>query len=319
MQYRRLGRAGIQVSEIALGSWLTYGTVTDQAVGEACVRQAYDLGINHFDCANVYGAEPHAAEAFLATALAPFERSTYILTTKAFWPVGQRPNQRGLSRKHLRHQLERSLRALDTDYVDIFYCHRYDPDCELEEVLGALDDFITEGKVLYAGVSEWNLSQIAEAARIGQRLGTRPVRASQPAYNLLHRDIEAEILPLCLTLGIGVVAFSPLAQGLLTGKYRDGQAPPPGSRAAAPEVSHFVARSLNAETMATVGRLQKVGQEAGLSLVQLALGFVLRQPGISSALIGASRPEQVRDNVSAVGITLSDEVMAAVEKALVGP
>ncbi len=316
MQYRRLGRSGIRVSEIALGSWLTYGTVTEQDVGEACVRTAYELGVNHFDCANVYGNRPHAAEEFLAKALRPFDRSSYVLTTKAFWPVGDGVNQRGLSRKHLRVELERSLRALETDFVDIFYCHRYDPDTELEEVLDTLNDFVSQGKVLYAGISEWTVSQIADAARVGERLGLRPLRASQPIYNLLNRNIEPEILPLCEKLGIGVVAFSPLAQGLLTGKYRAGEVPPQGSRAATQEISNFVSRSLNHETLETVKRLAQVAEEAGLSLVQLALAFVLRQRAVSSALIGASRPEQVLENVSAVEIRLQDDVIQAVEQAL---
>lgn len=316
MQYRRLGRAGIKVSEIALGSWLTYGTVTEEAVGEACVHRAYELGVNHFDCANVYGAEPHAAEKVLAKALRPFPRDRYVLTTKVFWPVGEAPNQRGLSRKHLRHQLEESLRALGTEYVDILYCHRFDPETELEEVLTTLDDFVREGKVLYPGISEWKVSQMAEAVALGERLGLRPLRASQPIYNLLNRYIEPEILPFSERHGIGLVVFSPLAQGLLTGKYRSGRPLPAGSRAATKEVSGFLSSSLNDQTLARVERLAQVAEQFGLSLTQMALAWVLRHPAVSSALIGASRPEQVEENVKAVEVHLDDKVLAAIERAL---
>ncbi|MDA8192481.1 MAG: aldo/keto reductase family protein [Thermaerobacter sp.] len=316
MQYRRLGRAGIQVSELALGSWLTYGTTTERDVAEQCVHTAYELGINHFDCANVYGAVPHAAESFLGKALKPFDRTSYVLTTKAFWPVGDRPNQAGLSRKHLREQIEKSLRALATDYVDIFYCHRFDPQVELEEILTTLDAFIREGKILYSGVSEWQAAHIAEAAQLAEHWRLHPIRASQPAYNLLHRAIEPEILPLCERLGIGVVAFSPLAQGVLSGKYHWGTVPPAGSRATHPDTAHFVARHLTEATLRRVDRLGQVARAAGMELPQLALAWVLRQPGVSSALIGASRPEQVKANVAAVGATLSPEVLAAVDQAL---
>lgn len=318
MQYRRLGRAGVKVSEIALGSWLTYGTVTEEAVGEACVHRAYELGINHFDCANVYGAEPHAAERVLAKALKPFSRDSYVLTTKAFWPVGEGPNQRGLSRKHLRHQLEESLRTLGSDYVDIFYCHRFDPETELEEVLTTLDDFVREGKVLYPGISEWKVSQMAEAVALGERLGLRPIRASQPIYNLLNRYIEPEIVPFSERHGIGLVVFSPLAQGLLTGKYRAGQPLPEGSRAATREVSGFLASSLNEATLARVERLAQVAEQVGLTLTQMALAWTLRLPAVSSALIGASKPEQVEENVRAADVRLDDEALAAIERALNG-
>jgi L-glyceraldehyde 3-phosphate reductase len=313
MQYRRLGRAGIQVSAIALGSWLTYGTVTEETTAIQCVQEAYELGINHFDCANVYGREPHAAEEFLAKALAPFPRHEYVLTTKAFWPVSDKPNQSGLSRKHLFHQVDESLRALKTDYVDIFYCHRFDPNTEVEETLRALDDLVQQGKILYAGISEWQPPEIMEAISVQERLQLRPLRASQPVYNLLNRYIEPGVLPLCEQAGMGLVVFSPLAQGLLTGKYRRGQAIPPGSRAADPAVKSSVERLLTDDRLAKVEQLAALAAELGLTLSQLALAWVLRQPAIASALIGASKPEQIRENVKAVEVTLTPEVLARID------
>ncbi|MCY0878842.1 MAG: aldo/keto reductase family protein [Firmicutes bacterium] len=313
MQYRRLGRAGLQVSAIALGSWLTYGTVTEEDTALKCVQEAFELGINHFDCANVYGSEPHAAERFLAKALAPFPRHEYVLTTKAFWPVSDKPNQRGLSRKHLIHQVEESLRALNTDYVDIFYCHRFDSETDVEETLRTIDDLVQQGKVLYGGISEWQPQHIAEALAVQERLHLRPLRASQPVYNLLNRYIEAAVLPLCQQAGMGLVVFSPLAQGLLTGKYRRGEAAPPGSRAANPAVKSSVTRLLTEDRLAKVEQLAGVAQELGITLSQLALAWVLRQPAVSSALIGASRPEQIRENVKAVDVTLSEEILARID------
>lgn len=314
MQYRRLGRAGIKVSAIGLGSWLTYGHATDIGIAQACIRQAFEAGINHFDSANVYGQVPHAAEAVLATALEPFDRSSYILTTKAFWPVGDGPNDRGLSRKHVFTQVEQSLSALRTDYVDIFYCHRFDPETEVEETLGAIDDLITQGKVLYAGVSEWSEAQTADAVATARRLNLRPIRASQPAYNLFNRGIEAGVLPLCEREGIGVVAFSPLAQGLLTGKYRRGAPLPAGSRATTPRVSPFITRMLTDTRLQQVELLAEVAADLGMTLSQLALAWVLRQPAVASALTGASRPEQVAENVKAAGIVLTDDTLARIDQ-----
>lgn len=316
MKYRRLGKSGIKVSEIALGSWLTYGTVTEQNTAESCVHHAYELGINHFDCANVYGSTPHAAERFLNQALAPFARDSYVLTTKAFWPVGPGVNDRGLSRKHLIAQLDQSLEALGTDYVDIFYCHRYDPDTEMEEILGTIDDQVRAGKILYGGVSEWPAEKIAKAVTVQTALALHPLRASQPVYNMFSRYIEQAVLPLCEQSGIGVVVFSPVAQGLLTGKYRKGQALPEGSRATTKEVSNFITRYLTEENLDKIEALLLVAQDLGLSLSQLALAWILRQPGIASALIGASRPEQITENVKAVDVQLSADVLRRIEDIL---
>lgn len=316
MQYRRLGRAGIEVSAIALGSWLTYGTVTDEKIAQSCVHAAFEAGINHFDCANAYGTEPHAAEKFLSQALEPFDRSEYVLTTKAFWPVGPKPNQRGLSRKHLFHQVDESLKALKTDYIDIFYCHRADPDTEVEETLRAIDDLVRQGKVLYGGISEWQPQQIAEAMVVQDRLQLSPLRASQPVYNMFNRYIEAAVLPLCESAGLGLVVFSPLAQGLLTGKYRKNTPPPEGSRAAEARVGGGITRALTDDNLNRVEQLVTVAKDLGIALSQLALAWVLRQPAISSALIGASRPEQIAENVGALNVKLDEDTLKRIETIL---
>lgn len=316
MEYRRLGRSGIQVSAIALGSWLTYGTVTERETAKACVHEAFELGINHFDCANIYGSEPHAAERFLAEALAPYPRNEYVLTTKAYWPISGKPNQGGLSRKHLFHQVEDSLRALNTDYVDIFYCHRADADTEVEETLRAIDDLVRQGKVLYGGISEWQPHQIADALTVQERLKLNPLRASQPVYNLLNRYIEQGVLPMCEAAGIGLVVFSPLAQGLLTGKYRKGQALPEGSRASTNQVNGSIKRILTEKALETVEELLGLAHELNITLSQLALAWILRQPAIASALIGASKPEQILENVKALDVRLSQETIERIETIL---
>jgi L-glyceraldehyde 3-phosphate reductase len=313
VKYRRVGKSGLKVSEIALGSWLTYGHAHDLETARACVARAYELGVNHFDCANGYGAEPHRAEEFLAEALRPFDRHSYVLTTKAYWPVGPGVHDRGLSRKHLRHEIERSLSALDTDYVDIFYCHRYDPETDLEETWRTLDDLVREGKVLYAGISEWSAANIADGVALTRALNLEPITVNQPGYNLFRRDIELEILPLCRREGIGVVAFSPLAGGLLTGKYRPGQPVPEGSRATGPGAQFL---TLSPERLDKVVRLEAIARDLSLSLTQLALAWVLRRPEVSSALVGASRVAQVEENVGASGVTLSAEVLAAIDEVL---
>lgn len=316
MKYRRVGTTGLKVSEISLGSWLTFGTATDREQALATVRRALDLGINHFDCADVYGHRPGAAEEFLAEALEGVPRHSYVLTTKAFWPVGEGPNDRGLSRKHVVESVNRSLKRLGTDYVDIFYCHRYDPETPLEETLRAIDDLIRQGKVLYAGISEWPAVQIARGARITRELGLHPIAVNQPIYNMLDRKIEPEILPVCREEGIGLVVFSPLAQGVLTGKYRPGRGLPGGTRAADERVNQFMRRFLTEANLARVERLRPIAARLGLSLAQLALAWVLRLPEVASALIGATRPEQLDENVRAAGVTLSGEDLQDIEAAL---
>jgi len=304
------------VSEIALGSWLTYGTVTEKEQALACVKQAYDLGVNHFDCANVYGSTPHAAEEVLAQALAPYARDSYVLTTKAFWPVGSGVNDRGLSRKHIFSEVDKSLKALNVDYVDLFYCHRFDPDTDLEETLRALDDLVTQGKILYAGLSEWPADKIAQGVQLQKQLNLHKFAASQPIYNMFTRYIESAVLPISDEAGIGQVVFSPLAQGVLTGKYKKGQPLPQGTRATTEKISHFVERFLSDEILTKVERLESVAQRLEVSLAQLALAWILRLPSISSALIGATHPEQVVENVKAIDVVLDEATLSEIEAIL---
>lgn len=316
MEYRRLGKSGIKTSEIALGSWLTYGTVTEKERAIACVKQAYELGINHFDCANMYGAEPHAAEVVLGEALMPYRRDSYILTTKAYWPVGPGVNDRGLSRKHIVAEVEKSLQALDADYVDIFYCHRFDPDTDLEETLRAIDDLITQGKILYAGLSEWSADHIATGVQLQREFQLHKFVASQPVYNLFQRYIEPAVVPICDDAGIGQVVFSPLAQGVLTGKYKKGVPAPGGSRATTEKVNQFIKGYLNDDLLGKVENLSHLATELDLSVAQLALAWILRLPSISAALIGATKPEQVVENAKASGVKLSEETLKQIDKIL---
>ena len=316
MEYRRLGKSGIKVSEIALGSWLTYGTVTEKEAAIRTVKEAYDLGINHFDCANVYGSVPHAAEVVLGEALAAYPRDSYVLTTKAYWPVGKGVNDRGLSRKHIFSEVEKSLKSLNVDYVDIFYCHRYDPDTDLEETLRAVDDLVAQGKVLYGGISEWPADRIAAGVQLQKELHLHKIAASQPVYNMLNRYIENAVIPICDEAGIGQVVFSPLAQGVLTGKYKKGQAAPAGSRAATEGVSAFVQRFLTEENFVKVEQLEGIARELDITVSQLALAWILRLPSISSALVGATKPEQIAENAKASGIKLSEDTLKQIEEVL---
>jgi voltage-dependent potassium channel beta subunit len=316
MEYRRLGRAGVRVSTISLGSWLTYGASVAEETAQACVRRAYDLGVNLFDTANAY--HRGAAEEVLGRALKDIPRHSYVLATKAYWPMGDEPTNRGLSRKHLMEQCHASLKRLGADYIDLYQCHRYDTETPLEETLRALDDLVTQGKVLYAGVSEWSAVQIDDAVHLARALNLDKIVSNQPIYNMLTRYIERDIVPLCEREGIGQIVFSPLAQGVLTGKYRTGQAPPQGSRAANPETGPIIENLLRPETLAAVQRLEDVARDVGCSMAQLALAWVLRQPNVSSAITGASRPEQVEENVAAAGITLSADVLSRIDEILTG-
>ncbi|MGE5675473.1 MAG: aldo/keto reductase family protein, partial [Mycobacterium leprae] len=293
MQYRRLGKSGLKLSEIALGSWLTYGTRVEMEQAQACVRKAYELGVNHFDCALVYGTQPHEAERMLGQVLKEFPRNTYTVTSKAFWKVGPSTYDQGLSRKHLMERVEMSLKALDMEYIDIFYCHRYDPDTDLEETLRALDDLVAQGKILYYGFSEWTAAQYEHAAAIVDKRNLRRPVASQPVYNMLERYIEKEVMPVCDREGIGQIVFSPLAQGILTGKYKPGQGAPAGSRGADEKIGRFVQRMMNDETLTKVQKLVPIAERNGLTMAQLALAWILRRPEVTTALIGATRPEQV--------------------------
>lgn len=319
MNYRKIGRYGIKVSEVALGSWLTYGGAYGQDQADACVQRAYDLGINYFDTADVYGAgqtHPGAAEEVLATSLQGIARSSYVLATKTFWPVGDGPNDKGLSRKHIMEQCEASLKRLHTDYVDIFYCHRYDPETPVDEVMRALDDLVHQGKVLYAGVSEWSASQILDGQSTARQLNLNPIIINQPAYNMLNRYIEKEVMAMCDREGLGIAVFSPLAEGVLTGKYRKGQELPKGSRAADPTVGHFVERYLTEDNFAKVEQLSAIAADNSISMAQLALAWILHHREISSVIIGASRPEQIEENVKAVDVVLDDATMTVIDEVL---
>lgn len=314
MKYRKLGGTGLKVSEISLGSWLTYGNSTEKEIAIQTIDEAYELGINFFDTANVYAQG--AAEVVVGEALRKFPRDSYVLATKVFGQMGDKPNQRGLSRKHMMEQAEASLKRLGLDYVDIYYCHRYDPETPLEETLRALEDLVRQGKVLYIGVSEWTAAQMTEAVGIADRRLWDRIVVNQPVYNMLNRYIEKEIIPLGQQKGIGQVVFSPLAQGLLTGKYRRGEAVPAGSRAADPKANHTIGRLLNDEMLTKVEKLDGVAKEAGMPLSRLALAWILRQSNVASALVGATKPEQIRENASASGIRLSDDILARIEEIL---
>lgn len=308
MKYRRLGGSGLKVSEISLGSWLTYGGYVERENAVNAIKQAYDLGINFFDTANVY--EQGAAEELMGEALKAYPRSSYVLATKVFWPMGSGPNDRGLSRKHVIEQANASLKRLGHDYVDIYYCHRHDPDTPMEETLRALDDLVRQGKVLYVGVSEWKASQMAEALAIADKYLLDRIVVNQPVYNMFNRYIEPEIIPLGEKRGIGQVVFSPLAQGLLTGKYTSAQDIPANSRAAKLE---WVKNGITEEKIAQVRQLSEIASDLGIKVSQLALAWILRQPNVASALVGASRPEQITENAQASGIELSADVLERIE------
>jgi voltage-dependent potassium channel beta subunit len=317
MQYRRLGASGLKVSEVCLGSWLTYGNATEDRTAQACVEKAYDLGINFFDTANVYARGE--AETVMGRALRAYPRDSYVIATKVYFPMtdGPMPNNSGLSRKHIMEQCEASLRRLSMDYIDLYQCHRYDPDTPLEETLRALDDLVSQGKILYHGFSQWTAEQIAEAVRFQTEHNMDRFISSQPFYNMLGRGIESSVIPVCEREGIGQIVYSPLAQGLLTGKYRPGQPPPADSRAADPKQNMFLnAGKLDESTLEKVQKLVPIAEAAGLSMPQLALAWCLRQKNVASVIIGASRPSQVEDNAGASGVTLTPETLKSIDEAL---
>jgi voltage-dependent potassium channel beta subunit len=316
VEYRRLGRSGVKVSEISLGSWLTYGGSVAEEQATACVHKAYESGINFFDTANVYMRG--AAEEIVGRALRGFDRDSYFLATKVFFPMGEGPNDRGLSRKHITEQCHASLKRLGVDYVDLYQCHRYDANTPLEETLRTLDDLVRQGKVLYIGVSEWTADQISDALVIAKEMNLDRIVSNQPRYNMIQRQIEVEVVPLSEREGVGQVVFSPLAQGILTGKYRPGEAPEQGTRAADSESNRFMRELMNEEVLSAVEALRSVASDADLSMSQLALAWVLRQENVSSAIIGASRPEQVEDNAGASGAKLSPDIISEIDRILDG-
>ncbi|PLT28794.1 aldo/keto reductase family protein [Peribacillus deserti] len=311
MKYRRLGRSGLKVSEIGLGSWLTYGTAVEEDLSAACIHKAYELGINFFDTANAYNKG--AAELVLGKALKEYQRSSYVLATKVFFSMGKGPNDRGLSRKHIMEQCEASLKRLGVDYIDLYQCHRYDPETPVDETLRALDDLVSQGKILYAGVSEWSASQITDAVHIAKARNLRPLISNQPIYNMLVRYIEKEVLPVSGKEGLGQVVFSPLAQGILTGKYKSGHEVPAASRAANEGTNTWINSYLNDDVLTRVAKLGEIAHSLDVELSQLALAWVLRQPGVSSAIIGASRPEQVEQNVKASGLEIPQNALDEID------
>ena len=314
MQYRRLGRAGVRVSTIALGSWLTYGSSVAEEAAIQCIHKAYELGINFFDTANAYNRG--AAEKVVGGALRDYSRDSFVLATKVYFPMGEGPNDRGLSRKHIMEQCHASLRRLGTDYIDLYQCHRYDTETSLEEVLRALDDLVTHGKALYVGVSEWSAVQIDDAVYTARELNLDRIASNQPVYNMLQRYIERDVLPLCEREGIGQVVFSPLSQGILTGKYKPGQQPQQGTRAADPEAGSFMQDLMNDKVLTAVQNLQTLAQQNGYTLSQMALAWVLRKQIVSAAIIGASRPQQVEENAKASEITLTEDVLHQIDEIL---
>ena len=286
MRYRRLGSSDLEVSEISLGSWLTYGVGVERERAAACVGKAFDLGINFIDTANVYGRG--AAESFLGAVLSGRPRDSYILATKLFFPMSD--TDRGLSRGQIEKQLDASLTRLRTDYVDLYQCHRYDEETSLQETMHALTDAVRSGKVRHIGFSEWPADKIRAATEMA---GVEEFVSSQPQYSLLWRRPEQEVIPLCAANGISQIVWSPLAQGVLTGKYRPGTPPPSGSRATSEEMGGWMDRLMQEDVLQAVERLRPIAAEAGLSLAQFALAWVLREPNVASAIVGASRPEQL--------------------------
>jgi aryl-alcohol dehydrogenase-like predicted oxidoreductase len=309
MKYRQLGSSDLQVSEISLGSWLTYSGGVEREAAEQCVRKAFEVGINFLDTANIYGKG--ASETFLGEVLKNVPRSSYVLATKLYFPMTETDS--GLSRVQIHKQLNDSLKRLQIDYVDLYQCHRYDDDTPLEETMIALTEVVQEGKARYIGFSEWNAEQIKAAVEM---TGIEKFVSSQPQYSMLWREPEEEIFPVCAVNGIGQIVWSPLGQGVLTGKYKTGQPIPKDSRAANDLMNVFIDRLLTDEILTAVEKLRPVAAGENLSMAQLALAWVLRDERVSSAIIGASRPEQVADNAAASGVMLSQETLAAIDEIL---
>ncbi|BCJ45226.1 aldo/keto reductase [Actinoplanes ianthinogenes] len=312
MEFRHLGRSGLLVSEIAYGNWITHGSQVEEEAALACVRAALESGITTFDTADVYAGT--RAEEVLGRALKDERRDGLEILTKVYWRTGPGANDSGLSRKHIMASIDGSLRRLGTDYVDVYQAHRYDHHTPLEETMEAFADVVHRGKAHYIGVSEWSAAEIRAAKPLADELKIRLV-SNQPQYSLLWRVIEAEVVPASQELGLGQIVWSPLAQGVLTGKYQAGQQPPAGSRATDEKSgAGFIARWLEDDVLNAVARLKPLADEAGLTMGQLAIAWVLHNPNVSAAIIGASRPEQVRDNVKASGVKLDDGLLKAIDE-----
>ncbi|HEV7756487.1 MAG TPA: aldo/keto reductase family protein [Mycobacteriales bacterium] len=314
MEFRHLGRSGLIVSEIAYGNWLTHGSQVEADAATACVQAALDAGITTFDTADVYAGT--RAESVLGDALEGVRRESYELFTKVYWPTGSGKNDRGLSRKHIHESINGSLKRLRTDHVDLYQAHRYDHATPLEETMEAFADVVHSGKAHYIGVSEWTAGQIRAGHALARELRI-PFVSNQPQYSMLWRIIEAEVVPTCEELGIGQVVWSPIAQGVLTGKYKPGQAPPAGSRATDEKGgADMISRFMTDDVLSRVQQLVPLAQDAGLTMAQLAIAWVLQNPNVSSAIIGASRPEQVTENVKAAGVKLDDDLLKKIDDVL---
>jgi aryl-alcohol dehydrogenase-like predicted oxidoreductase len=315
MNYRRLGDAGVKLSEIGLGGWLTFGGALEQQAARAVMDRAFEKGINFFDTANVYAGGK--CEQAWGELLKDRRRSDYVLATKVYFPMGDGPNDRGLSRKHVFEQCHASLRRLGTDYIDLYQCHRFDVDTPLEETLRAMNDLVRQGKILYWGFSEWPIEQIAKCLQICSQGGYEWPKGSQPQYSAIVRWLEKQVFPLCSKAGIGQVVFSPLAQGVLTGKYKPGQPLPEDSRAADSRQNHFIKGLIeNNDLLAKVQRLVPIAQERGLTMGQLALAWILRRPEVTSCIIGATRVAQIDENTQASGIKLDDATVQRINEVL---
>jgi aryl-alcohol dehydrogenase-like predicted oxidoreductase len=310
MRYRRLGSSDLEVSEISLGSWLTYGGGVAGEQAESCVAKAFEVGINFIDTANVYARG--GAEEFLGAVLAGRPRDSYVLATKLYFPMN---GDHGLSRQQVFTQLDASLARLRTDHVDLYQCHRYDAETPLDETMEALTDVVSQGKVRYLGFSEWPSDRIQDALDLPD---VEKFVSSQPQYSLLWREPERDVIPLCAANEISQIVWSPLAQGALTGKYRPGEAPAPGTRAASQEMGWAMDRFRDDNVLEAVQRLRPIADGLGITMAQLALAWVLREPNVASAIVGASRPEQVAENAGASGIDLDEETLRAMDAALVG-
>lgn len=315
MEHRYLGNSGLKISEIAYGNWLTHGSQVEEDAATACVRQALEEGITTFDTADVYANTK--AESVLGRALAGERRESLEIFTKVYWPTGPLgPNDSGLSRKHIMESINGSLTRLQTDYVDLYQAHRFDVETPLEETMQAFADVVRSGKALYIGVSEWTADQIRAGQAMAKDLGFSLI-SSQPQYSMLWRIIEDEVVPTCEELGLGQIVWSPVAQGVLTGKYKPGQPVPEGSRATDDQGgAQNIGRWLRDDVLEAVARLEPIAAAADLTMAQLAVAWVLRNSNVSAAIIGASRPEQVTANVKASGVLLGDDVMAAIDDAL---
>jgi aryl-alcohol dehydrogenase-like predicted oxidoreductase len=314
MEFRKLGRSGLSVSEISYGNWITHGSQVEEDAAKACVHAAMDAGITTFDTADVYAGT--RAESVLGRILDGVPRQSYELFTKVFWPTGPGPNDRGLGRKHVTESCHASLRRLGTDYLDLYQAHRFDKGTPLEETMLAFADLVRQGKVLYIGVSEWTADQISEGAKLAGELNV-PFISNQPQYSALWRVIEAEVIPASEAAGISQIVWSPIAQGVLTGKYQPGQQPPAASRATDPTGGNFIKRLLERPgLLERVQTLSPIAADAGLTMAQLAVAWVLQNKNVASAIIGATRPEQVTENVKAAGVTLAPEILTRIDDAL---